>query len=106
METPALVVLERAEHAARERRLAAGLEAERRVAAARAEASRIEAEAEAEAEAAAARSRDAILAAADRQIAALETGTDETFRPGEVALAAARALVVAALLGEVPPEDG
>jgi hypothetical protein len=107
METSALVVLERAERAARERRLAAGLEAERRIAAARAEAARIEREAEVEAAAAADRARGEVSAAADSEIAALEARATEAFRPAEDALARARALVVAALLGEVGPKaDG
>lgn len=107
METSALIVLERAERAARERRLAAGLEAERRIAAARAEAARIERDAEVEAAEAADRARREVSAAADREIAALEAGATEAFRPAEDALTGARAFVVAALLGEVVPEaDG
>jgi vacuolar-type H+-ATPase subunit H len=103
METSALVVLERAERAARERRLTAGLEAERRIAAARAEVARIERDAETEAAAVAAVVRQAVLEAADREIAALEAGTTGASRPTEDALVAARTFVVAALLGEVVP---
>lgn len=107
MEPSALLLLERAERAARERRLAAGLEAERRIVAAGAEAARIERDAEVEAAAAADRARREVSAAADREIAALEAGATEAFRPAEDALARARAFVVAALLGEVGPEaDG
>ena len=101
MEPSALVLLERAERAARERRLAAGLEAERLVADARRDAQRLESDAEAGAATAAASARRAVEAAAEQEITALETGRGDTFRPGERALDAARALVVAALLGEV-----
>lgn len=100
MERSALVLLERAEHAARERRLAAGLEAERRISAARAEAARIEEEAAVAAATAGAAARGAISAAADREIAALEPATAASFRPSLAAQAAARAFVVGALLGE------
>jgi hypothetical protein len=106
METSALVVLERAERAARERRLAAGLEAERRVAAARADAARIAEEAEFEAARASDAAGEAIRAAADREIVSLEAGAADAFRPDVVALAAARAFVVRALLGEVAAEAG
>jgi SpoU rRNA methylase family enzyme len=101
MEPSALVLLERAEHAARERRLAAGLEAERLVADARRDAQGVESDAAAGAARAAASARHAVEAAAEQEIAALETGTGDTFRPDEQALGAARAVVVAALLGEV-----
>jgi len=111
MEPSALVLLERAERAARERRLAAGLEAERLVADARRDAHRVESDAEAGAATAAASARRAVEAAAEQEIAALETGTGDPFRPGEQALTAARALIVAALLGEAregsaPPGAG
>ena len=105
MEPPALVILERAEQAARERRLAAGVEAERLIVAARAEAARIEEAAEGAAAKAAEAARRAVAAAADREIAALEAGAWAAIRPSPEAGAAAVAFVVAALLGEDLPDD-
>jgi len=106
MEMPALVVLERAERAARERRLAAGLEAERRIADARAEAVRVEHDAAAAATVAAAAARRAVSAAADREMAALRAGAADSFHPAPDATAAARAFVVRALLAEDQPRAG
>lgn len=100
MEPSALILLERAERAARERRLAAGLEAERRIAAARAEAARIEQGAAAAAAAAGETARHAVSAAADQEITALEAEAVATFHPPPGAPAAAGAFVVGALLGE------
>jgi vacuolar-type H+-ATPase subunit H len=105
METSALVVLERAERAARERRLAAGLDAERLVEAARREADRIDAEAASEAATAAAAAAQAIAAAADREVAALQARTTRSVQPSPAALAAASGVVVAAVLGEIDVED-
>lgn len=105
MEPSALVLLERAEHAARERRLAAGLEAERRITAARAEVQRIEEEAIAAAAAAGEGARRAISAATDREIATLEAGVAAAFRPSSAAQVAATVFVVAALLGEGGPGE-
>lgn len=110
MEPSALVLLERAERAARERRLAAGLEAERRIAEARAEAARIEEGAAAAAAAAGETARHVVSAAADQEIAALEAEATATFHPAPGAQAAAVAFVAGALLGEAssraaPPRE-
>jgi hypothetical protein len=105
MELPALAILERAERAARERRLAAGLEAERRAAAAEAEAARIERTAVEDADRVAAETRRAVMDAAEAEVKDLERGIGAPADPSPEALETARRLVVAALLGEDPAAE-
>lgn len=116
MRQSALIGLERAELAARERRLAASAEAERRVAAAHAEAGRIRDGIDAEVRSALeARRREhddraaAEIAAIEAEIAALgddggagDRAGDGTDRPSQADPAEARAvgLVVSVVLGE------
>lgn len=104
MERPILLELERAELAARERRLAAEAEAERLVLAARAAADEIEAGTEAEIERAIEERRRALDESAAREIAETERATAALAegRAGEVGEHDRRAveLVVACVLAE------
>lgn len=111
MERPILLELERAELAARERRLAAEAEAERLVSAARQSATALRADAPAAiAEATTARRRE-LAEAADREIVELERemaalGTAADAAPDEEARRRAVELVVAMVLAEPIPEGG